>query len=303
MTPKLFIGLVTHSASRFAASQGELGLPRLLARELEVTTHQIGFTQVKIVSENLYDSNLLLLNRAQVLDSIAAELDVETRWRLYIRPEQSQGILRIFMRLRHVYRILRYAPPWARSDDPNDKGRRMLTRLINIELAHISLLQQGLESEAEWVLILEDDASVDSVQDFAADLLRFISSTNTGDSQAQPMYVNISRSFKPSRLGITPLTTHVGHWSVGSEILASSQPVTNTVCAILYRRDFVEKVLGAFSHIPLSPVLPIDWKLNLAIMNLVSSGAMGAGDCWIVEPAPILQSSMHGGTTNKVIRS
>lgn len=303
MTPKLFIGLVTHSASRFVESQGDFGLSRSLARELEVATHQVGYAQVKVVSENLYDSNLLLVNRAQVLDSIAAELDVETRWRLYIRPQQSQGILRIFMRLRHVYRMLRYAPPWARTVDPNNKGRRMLMRLINIELAHISLLQQGLESEAEWVLILEDDASVDSVQDFAADLLRFISSTNSGDSQTQPMYVNISRSFKSARLGITPLTTHVGHWSADSEILASSQPVTNTVCAILYRRDFVETVLGAFSHIPLSPVLPIDWKLNLAIMNLVSSGELGAGDCWIVEPAPILQGSMHGGTTNKVVRS
>jgi len=58
-------------------------------------------------------------------------------------------------------------------------------------------------------------------------------------------------------------------------------------------------LLDEFGVIPLSPVLPIDWKLNVALMNLVAAGKLGEGDCWQVDPAPFIQGSMHHVAVNK----
>lgn len=169
-----------------------------------------------------------------------------------------------------------------------------MERLINIELAHVSLIKEGCQSGCDWILILEDDAHAGSISELADSLARFImtmeQTTNLG---SQPQYVNLSRSFSETRLGVTTLMTHAGHWSAGAELLASSKPVTNTVCAVLYRREFAERLLTEFESIPLSPVLPIDWKLNLAIMRLFDLAELGPGDYWTVNPAPILQGSMH----------
>jgi hypothetical protein len=43
----------------------------------------------------------------------------------------------------------------------------------------------------------------------------------------------------------------------------------------------------------MQPIIPIDWKLNAALMQLVQEGSIGDGDCFTLEPAPIRQSSMH----------
>jgi len=44
----------------------------------------------------------------------------------------------------------------------------------------------------------------------------------------------------------------------------------------------------------MQPIVPIDWKVNDAIMNLSHTGVLGPGDCYTVDPGPIRQASMHG---------
>jgi hypothetical protein len=45
--------------------------------------------------------------------------------------------------------------------------------------------------------------------------------------------------------------------------------------------------------LPVDPVLSIDWKLNVAVMNLFEANKIDGLECWWVEPAPITQMSMH----------
>ncbi len=43
----------------------------------------------------------------------------------------------------------------------------------------------------------------------------------------------------------------------------------------------------------MEPVLSIDWKLNVALMNLYETNKLDDLECGWVEPAPIKQMSMH----------
>jgi ethanolamine utilization cobalamin adenosyltransferase len=51
-----------------------------------------------------------------------------------------------------------------------------IRRLINIELAHLWLMQQAIKSCASWAIIIEDDAVCDNIADLADGLLAVIRS-------------------------------------------------------------------------------------------------------------------------------
>jgi GR25 family glycosyltransferase involved in LPS biosynthesis len=167
----------------------------------------------------------------------------------------------------------------------------MIRRLINIELSHLKLLNNAYQSGSSWALILEDDALVENAPAFAADLHHFLQSQSPEEN---PAFLNLSESFDYSTLGLNSHLHPHGTWGSHSEILSADRPMTNTVCAILYRDDFLKKLVPALSRIPISPVLPIDWKINAALLDLYSCGEIGADECWFISPGPILQGSMHG---------
>jgi hypothetical protein len=152
-------------------------------------------------------------------------------------------------------------------------------------------MRQGLASGAPWVVILEDDAFASDLADLSHGLLGLFA---TG---AGPAYVNLSESFTPTELGISHLLDVVdGVGWAGSNprsVLSSALPVTNTVCAIAYSSAFLARLVPALEALPVSPVVPIDWKLNQALMDLYRTGALPSGSCWLVEPAPIRQMSMQ----------
>jgi hypothetical protein len=284
----VFLGLVTHRASRFADSSGPDGLVATTASALEAR----GFASiVSISADDAFTDDLLTLDRAAVIASIKAELDTEERWRTYVSPGSSKVALRAFMSARTVYRRIRLAPPWQREITSTDAGARMLRRLINIELSHIGLMRQAVDCDSDWALIVEDDAAADVPEAFATALAQF---TQDHMDDRQPRYVNVSRSFSEEHLGIDAHLTPVGAWGTAGdiEVLSAEQPVTNTVCAILYRTDFLRELLAVLDGIPVAPVLPIDWKLNEAILQMVTAGTLGAGDCWFLSPAPVVQRSM-----------
>lgn len=166
----------------------------------------------------------------------------------------------------------------------------MLRRLVNIEIAHLTLMDRGLDSKADWVLILEDDASADV--DAAARAIAEIMAERKDDRQ--PLFVNMSRSFNEQELGVEdsllpPITLSGGEFTY----LPSTAPMTNTVCAVLYRRSFLVDLRAELEQIPVDPVLPIDWKLNAALMAMHRRNYFQPGDTWTCLDAPIVQGSMH----------
>ena len=273
-TPSLFVGVVSHMGSRFAVGQGPRGLGAQLASALPESVVQVN-------TENFIDDSTWTIDTAQVQRTLSAEIRLDHEWATFLsRPRTvRRGASSVARRLRRLWR--RVQPP----------SPAMVRRLVNIELSHLDLMRRGLESQAPWILIIEDDAFAEDVKDLAEGL--------SGLMAADPpaAFVNVSESFTTTELGVDHLLTPLVHarWAGNHArvLLAAARPVTNTVCAILYRREFLTGLVDAMDSLPLEPVVPIDWKLNLALMSMYRSGAIGAGECWLVEPAPIAQMSMR----------
>ena len=289
MPDAIFLGLVTHPATRFTLAASPEGLLPSLEALLAAQGTQ---AQLSIHATDEWTENLLRINRAVVEASIDAELDIEKRWRRYIDPSVPKLFLDAFMGIRRIYRRGKFLPRGRRELRSDAPGFRMVRRLVNIEIAHMSLLRQAAHSGTEWTLIAEDDATSSDPSALAQAIETFIREQTRN---AQPKYVNISQSFNHRRLRVRDLLQPIERWGPPAsniEALQASRPITNTVCAILYRTDFLATLVHTMEAIPLEPVVPIDWKLNNAIMQLYDSGKLTSGDCWTLDPAPIVQSSM-----------
>ena len=279
--PALFVGVVSHEGSRFSVSQGPHGLAYRLADSLPGV-------EVQVNTSNLLDEAALPVTAAMVQAMLGAELRLDRAWSRYLGRPMGPRWWAV-----HAARSLRRG--WQRLSPPDVSVAR---RLLNIELSHLDLMRRGLDSQAPWVLILEDDAFATDIADVASGLAGLMSASPA------PAFVNLSASFSNAALGIEHLLSPVpglawdgveGSTAAGSPrvLLQASRPVTNTVCAILYSRAFLVRLVDAMEALPMEPLVPIDWKLNLALMRMFAAGQIGAGDCCLVEPAPITQMSMQ----------
>ena len=274
----LFIGLVTYPGTRFPDSRSTSGLLSQLERKCTELGLQV---ETSIVDENLFDPTDLPLNASSIKASIEAELDAEEHWEQYRTGRISQRN-RVKRAIRNFYRRTQFL---GRNQT---RGERMIQRLANIELAHIYLMTQAVNAQASWALILEDDAATQDVESLAR---AFQALTQRGESS--PDFVSLSASFTPQQLGIEGRIQGQTDWpssALSRRALVMQPAVTNTVCAVLYRGAFLSDLLAILNQIPLSPIIPIDWKFNTALMRLQDSHR--AATCWFVEPAPIQQRSM-----------
>ena len=107
-------------------------------------------------------------------------------------------------------------------------------------------------------------------------------------ADAQPQYMNASRSIDHAALGVEGL---LGPQREGVRV--ARVPLTNTVCAVLHRGSSVRQLADDIERPGLLPAVPIDWRLNRVLMDRVAEHAMGSGSCWFLDPAPFTQGSMH----------
>lgn len=275
------MGLVTYPGTRFVDAATDEGL---LSRTVKATA-AAGLTVASMVSdEDALEPEAIRLDVGSVRASIRAELDTEVRWREHLAGGDRRRWPSAVSRVRSVWRMARFAPPWQRVCE-DDRGSRMLRRLANIELSHIRLIDAALVSGARWVLIVEDDAYAEQGERFGHDLAAF---TRWADLLPQPLMVSLSESFSLRDLGLVHCVHPVsapGPWT----LLAADVAVTNTVCATLYRRSFLMNLRESLSTIPMEPVLPIDFKLNEALMRI--SAQYRPGDAWLAYPGPLRQRS------------
>jgi len=280
----VFIGLVSHSKSTFTQSQGPLGLSARLAKSFS----DLGVsTQIKINTTNLFDENEFELTAAMARASVREEIRLESMWSRFLqRPD------RMSQRVRVLGRWARFELDWHLNSRTKE-----LRRLLNIEYSHVDLYRSGLASGCEWVIVLEDDGFAVDPESLAAGLVGLF------ESSSGVKMINLSTSFEPAEIGIAHLLSPVVSvgWAGSSArvVLASARPATNTVCAIAFRKNFLRDLVEDFDSHSADSVVPIDWKLNASLMRLWASDSIGAGECWFIEPGPVLQLSMHQDQIDK----
>jgi len=282
-SPTIFIGLITHENSQYLDSQSETGLAQSLGRELskpECRPNVVAL-RIQVISDNLFGDNTEGLSEK---DSLRAELRVEREWARYLnRPDKRDAWLtRQKRKVRYLTRSPKY---WSASH---------VTRLLNIEYSHRALWQEGLDSGADWILILEDDAHCSDPADLARGIAALVNVAMAGQKVS---YINLSASFTSTQLGVKHLlkvsTTFKWQGLAQRVVFTCTKPVTNTVCALMYSRHYLYEFVPVWDSLPMSPVLPIDWKMNQAIMTMQADPRSDLGETLWIEPAPILQRSMH----------
>ena len=90
-------------------------------------------------------------------------------------------------------------------------------------------------------------------------------------------FVNLSESLPLDRLGVDGLLSESGLAGSPARLVAALRPVTNTVCANLYRTSFLTEVAAGIRDRGLVPVAPIDWRVNEQIMRMWNDGTVGRG--------------------------
>ncbi len=266
----LFIGLVTHPRTRFPDSRGADGLIAHLAGALT----PLGVATTTHVEDRDLAAEMPELSESELADSQRYLLDVQRAWASYC----SRGGAKL--------RLQQWVGGLRDSIEPATASQAR--RLLNIELAHLELMSASVSAGAEFTLIVEDDADCTDIAALACDLHEML-------TRPSPPYMShVSTSFSPKELGIESLVDSVEQeWSNGEEELRFKRPVTNTVCATVYRRDFLVDLHALWLAEPLLPVIPVDWRLNALLMRMHANGLLPQGYSSLVNPSPIIQRSLH----------
>ena len=278
-SPLVFIGLVTHPNTRFKDSQTATGVTSRLDAELRRKGISVFTT---ICAENLCDYSI---SRYTTAESKLAQKAASTYWKYYLL-KQCPPIYKLAA-------VFIKGLASAFQDFFSKKAQTATRRLINIELAHLSLMQQALKARASWAIIIEDDATCDNIEDLADGILGIIGSTQ------EPSYINLSLSFTPKQLKVESLLQIDPNFrwkgTVHRSIMRSNLPITNTVCAVAYAASFLRDLLQVMEGMGTFPVLPIDWKLNIALIKLYHTKSLKERfrGCLFVEPGPLIQGSLH----------
>jgi hypothetical protein len=224
-----------------------------------------------------YDPAVLPIDDATVRRAAIHQADLEFRWRRYLVESGARGrsgfgdrLVRLVMRRRRLARL-----------QPAD-----LVRLLNIDLSHLRVMTAGIESGAPWTLALEDDARVDDV----AAAARQIAGIVEVSAALGAAMVNLSESIGVQQLGVEGLLGAPVADIGGVAVVPTQAPLTNTVCAVLYRREPLILLRDRIEEAGLDPVVPIDWRVNEVILG---SPALLAPCLWAV-PGVFRQGSMHG---------
>jgi hypothetical protein len=139
-----------------------------------------------------------------------------------------------------------------------------LRRFDNINLSHLSLFEAALKDECSFLIVLEDDAFATNPAAFDELILEI---QKDADLLSAPIILNASISNDFRDMGINGLDFIPVKQKSYS---ATPFPITNSACANVYSRRFVELLLQnslVVAEKGLANFIPIDQILNMLILK------------------------------------
>ena len=267
--PPLFCGVVTHPKSTYSTQEYEESFSGL--RENPITsTFDFRF---KIVKENHFGVRSVSL-LAILMSSVNLKL-IESRWSRYLSSRNTSFAQRLFNILKIFFLTSsRLLTPASRKEE-----RIKALRIVNINWNHMRLMELGNSLACSGQLILEDDARFPGGEEFAQLLLDL---HRISQSITNPLYFfDLSESYSLSELGAIHLVDEFFsiELQVGQRhhsLQHMKKAITNTVCSVFYSSALVRilepKLKGSLNR-NLEKYVPIDWLINLYLMQLKREGS------------------------------
>jgi hypothetical protein len=283
--PDLFLGLVTHPTSAFNRdNQARKSLEQV---SLALSKHGLR-VECFVSDRNDYSAADFPITQESLLKAAVAQTDLERQWRDFVDARSGTTAAKR-VRSYCMYLAMRGKRTLAALRGNGSPAARAYQRLINIDLSHLRVLTEGINSRARAIVILEDDASMPTeahLKDFAQILMMAIESDID--------FINLSQSISDPELGIEAIVNRGRTIEKsqlmdvhGSRVIELDTPITNTVCANYYSNSFARKFREHISPPNLTPVKPIDWRLNEVML------ANPKTRTWWVQPGLFIQGSMH----------
>jgi hypothetical protein len=279
--PKLFVGVLTHAATKYTISHVDDFLACLEKSDVRYSS--------SVSSEDLIDETWLDVTRKTSLRVAMSYANLRLRWYL--------SLPRVSIKIKGTLHTVFQLAISAKNLFPRSRfvaTQKALIRLRNISLGHLQLWNQALDSNADWVLILEDDATPLDLGNLARDLVGVVDHLSEDGDLGRKVYCDISLSFSTAQLGINISSTQ--SFATGDQLLFSApSPFTNTLCAVLMSRAFTDdlaKAISQYMNSPQTGYLPIDWLVNRHFLR-ARKGKVSIGKFFKLQPGLYVQGSLE----------
>lgn len=219
-------------------------------------------------------------DRSVLVDWRGRQRELEHEWRAYLG---TAGVLRdIAATAGEVQFQVRVHA------DTSFAKKAWLARQVEtfVTAKHIAAWRIFVESGADELLVVESDATM---QADSAPAIRTLLDSSPGADGLR--YVNLAGGLAQDDIAIAHLVaSHVP----GAIVFA--KPVTNTSCAYLVNRPFVDAMLAFVDRTPTATSLGIDWLFNAFFLDSDRRGRAIA--CIHADPPALLHGSIAGVTTS-----
>ena len=288
----LGIGLVTHKDSKYLNSKGEHELFNYLVDQLGILDKNL-----KIANQDKYDLESLDIRTINFIAGI--NIYFKTILRTQINVILKSRSTKIFKPLRNtlgdVYSLMTiviFYTLYKITKRKNQKFIKYALRQANISNNHISILSDFNKQNIEWIIVLEDDIMMSNSIEIKESIKEII---NSVQEIIDTKIVNLSKSFSDYDLGIENIK--IKKIDINEErtrtINLYTHPISNTVCATLYKADILTKIVQELKSMEKYFFIPIDHKLNIAMYEMLKNKEVKKTLYASIEPGVFIQGSLH----------
>jgi hypothetical protein len=282
----IFLGLITHSGSKYLNSFG-------IHEKFENLTKEMNIEKYSVHDINATDASLeKIVVRDEIISiCILMKSLIQTQLYLLLKSKFHNFVLFTYHVLSGIYstmKLLFKLQLSVFSIKHNQKYRKMIARQHNISEAHITQLSNSLVSNLTHSLILEDDFILNKTYPLSETLSKIVKFI---DKSPDVNVISISESFSPKLLGFGKVSTYIPF--EGLDFYNLSTPVTNTVSAMFYKSDILNQLIPILKSYRRYKIIPIDHKFNMAFVELGKIKENKVFALSYLSPGLFIQGSIH----------
>ena len=291
VTKQLFhCSLLTHTNSAYFRNSTHINFDEVI--------NYLGIDSFDIHSKNIFDDNDISVTSliAQIKELFNLAIGVFRLRKIVLNssdPSFTQGARHIMLDVSTVLRLFLFYFLSIFRLKPFPIFVKMLLRQSNISAGHAQLMQNAIWRGDKYLLILEDDFHLSNLTSLKSQL-NFVLEVLENNSNLK--LINLSESFTNEELGHYGFVQNNFTSPNHPELIVSSlpHPVTNTVCATIYRTEFLLLLARELRMMDDISLIPIDHKINIALMKLIKRESLNV-DCYgTLVPGLFIQGSLHG---------